>query len=201
LAAGTLVFVGAMVGSLRDQVTRTVNHLAATARHDPLTGLLNRLGFEETLAAELDRARRYGRPLSVVVGDVDHFKRINDASGHSAGDEVLRRPGAVLNASDRRSDVAARIGGEEFAVLVPDTGARDAYALADRLCRQIRETFAEEPHAVTLSLGIATFPEHATETEDLLLAADDALYAAKRLGRDRAELYEVLHVEAPAVAG
>ena len=192
MTAGTMVVVGSMVGSLRARVDRLVAKLADAATHDPLTGLMNRRGFGDVMTREIERCRRGELSFSLLIADVDHFKLINDRSGHHAGDEALRRVGGLLETGKRQADTAARIGGEEFALLLPDTDADGARALAERLRRRLREDFADDAVPITLSVGIATFPDHAGSADDLLRVADDAMYAAKRLGRDRCEVVPAL---------
>jgi diguanylate cyclase (GGDEF)-like protein/putative nucleotidyltransferase with HDIG domain len=184
---GTLTVAGLVVAVIRDRLTGLISNLTDAARSDPLTGLLNRRGFEEAFDVELERARRGDRGLSVIVGDLDHFKDINDRFGHATGDEVLRRVGATIRETKRSWDIAARIGGEEFAVLAPDTDEHGAYVLAERLRLEIEQSF--EPAGaghLTASFGIVSFPIHGQTGVALLQAADQALYAAKRLGRNRA---------------
>jgi diguanylate cyclase (GGDEF)-like protein len=189
MVAGTMAIVGSMVGSLRGRVDRLVGELADAARRDALTGLLNRRGFAEAISLEIERSRRTGRPFGLVVADIDHFKLVNDRAGHHAGDEVLRRIGALLSTGKRHIDGAARLGGEEFALLVPDADADGALALAERLRRQVRQRFGGDAEPVTMSFGIATFPADAGSAGELLQAADGAMYRAKRRGRDRCELH------------
>jgi diguanylate cyclase (GGDEF)-like protein/putative nucleotidyltransferase with HDIG domain len=184
---GTLTIAGLMVALIRDRLTGLISNLTDAARSDPLTGLLNRRGFEESFDVELERARRTDRGLSVIVGDLDRFKEINDRFGHAAGDEVLHRVGVTIAATKRSWDIAARIGGEEFALIAPDTDEHGAYVLAERLRLEIEQTF--EPAGagqLTASFGIVSFPIHGQTGAALLQAADQALYAAKRLGRNRA---------------
>lgn len=194
MTAGTMIVIGSMVASLRGRVDRLVTQLAEAATRDPLTGLLNRRGFGDVIAAELQRARRTGRPFSLLVADIDHFKLVNDRVGHSGGDVVLRRLAELLRSGKREIDSAARLGGEEFVLLVPDTDANGAYALAERLRERVRQTFAADVQPITLSVGIATFPGDAGDAGELLRAADDALYAAKRAGRDRSVVHRRLRV-------
>ena len=144
----------------------------------------------ERLAQETARSQRHGTPLSAVLIDLDHFKRINDGYGHAAGDAVLRSVGKLIRGAVRASDVAARYGGEEICVLLPQTGADGARRFAESLRRRIGELEHEEDgqvFRVTASLGVATvLPATApTHPEGLLKAADIALYSAKREGRDR----------------
>ncbi|MDP9134339.1 MAG: GGDEF domain-containing protein, partial [Actinomycetota bacterium] len=183
----TLTVAGLVVSVIRDRLTGLISNLTDAARTDPLTGLLNRRGFEEAFDVELERARRADGGLSVVVGDLDRFKEVNDRFGHVAGDDVLRRFGATIRSVKRSWDIAARVGGEEFALLAPDTDEHGAYVLAERLRMEIEEAF--EPAGagqLTASFGIVSFPIHGQTGEALLQAADQALYAAKRLGRNRA---------------
>jgi len=184
---GTLTVAGMVVAMIRDRLTGLISNLTDAARSDPLTGLLNRRGFDETFEVELERARRADRGLSVIVGDLDRFKEVNDRFGHAAGDAVLSRVGATIRSTKRSWDIAARIGGEEFAILAPDTDEHGAYVLAERLRLEVEQTF--EPAGsgqLTASFGIVSFPIHGQTGEALLQAADQALYAAKRLGRNRA---------------
>jgi diguanylate cyclase (GGDEF)-like protein len=159
---------------------------------DPLTGLYNRRFMEETLGREIRRAQRNQTSVSVLMLDIDHFKLFNDRHGHAAGDAVLREFSALLNEGIRGADVASRYGGEEFTILLPDTAAADARRKAEHLLGRIkglRLTFnGGEVGAVSASVGVATFPEHGEHGEDLLRAADTALYAAKQAGRDRVEV-------------
>ncbi len=159
--------------------------LSDRARRDPLTRLLNRRGFEEAFDAELERARRSGSSLSVVVGDLDRFKRVNDALGHPGGDAALVRSARILTSGKRRFDSAARIGGDEFALLAADSDDHGAYMLAERVRGVLHDEFAGDRPPLTISFGVATFPLHGQSAESLLRAADQALYAAKTLGCDR----------------
>ena len=185
----TLVVAGAFIGVQRAHVERLIDRLSSAARTDSLTGLVNRRGFEELFETELERARRSDRPLSVIVGDLDGFKAINDRFGHGAGDRALEKLSHIMQSAKRRIDTAARIGGEEFAVIAPDSDHHAAYILAERMRRQVRETFTQGPFPVTISLGVATFPKHGVTAETLITGADEALYAAKKLGRDRTVVY------------
>jgi diguanylate cyclase (GGDEF)-like protein/putative nucleotidyltransferase with HDIG domain len=181
----TLLLAGVVVATTRDRMVGLVEGLTHAARRDPLTDLLNRRGFEEVFDLELERARRTGAPLSLVVGDLDRFKEINDAFGHSAGDEALKRVARVIDSAKRGFDAAARVGGEEFAILAPDADEHGSYMLAERLRADVERSFASGPGPLTVSFGIATFPVHGQSTNALLRAGDQALYAAKRLGRNR----------------
>jgi diguanylate cyclase (GGDEF)-like protein len=186
---GALIVAGALIGVQRAHTRRVVSRLADDARRDTLTGLLNRRGFEELFATELERARRTDGQLSVIVADLDRFKRLNDRFGHQAGDQALQRVAEILRTAKRRIDTAARIGGEEFAVIVPSSDHHAAYILAERMRREVRETFASDASALTVSLGVAAFSVHGASADALVRNADQALYAAKKLGRDRTVVY------------
>jgi two-component system cell cycle response regulator len=170
-------------------VAELVHRLTDAARTDPLTGLQNRRAFEETFAAEVERARRGGRPLSVLVGDLDHFKAVNDRFGHPAGDAALVQVGQLLTSTRREVDPVARTGGEEFALILPDTSEQEAYLVSERLRTAVEKAFADEPVPLTTSFGLAAFPDHGATVEALLGAADRALYAAKELGRNRTVVF------------
>ncbi|MEZ4402480.1 MAG: diguanylate cyclase [Kofleriaceae bacterium] len=167
--------------------------LAQLAVTDGLTGLYNHRHFHERLALEVERSARNGLPLSLLMIDVDHFKHYNDHHGHPSGDEVLRQIGRLLTEGRRANDLVARYGGEEFGVVLVDTAKFTAAKLAERIRERIAGfRFAhggEQPMGrVSISVGVASFPDDATDAEALVRAADDALYAAKRAGRDRAVL-------------
>jgi diguanylate cyclase (GGDEF)-like protein len=163
--------------------------LKSQSIRDPLTGLFNRRFLEESLERECRRSIRSSRPLSVMMLDIDHFKRFNDTFGHDAGDAVLREVGAVLRSFFRGEDVACRYGGEEFALVLTDTTSDGALARASQLREQVHQlslSFRRQSLGpVTISVGIATLPLHATTAEALLRVADKALYRAKHEGRDR----------------
>ena len=185
----TLAIAVMLIALLKWRVQSLLTQLADAARTDPLTGMKNRRGFEESIEVEIERARRGGHPLTVVLGDLDHFKRVNDRLGHAAGDAALTRVGRILNEGKRQIDYAARTGGEEFALILPETSEREAYVLAERLRTAVRDAFAGELVPLTFSFGIAGFPHHGQTPDDLLRSADRGLYAAKELGRDRAVIY------------
>jgi diguanylate cyclase (GGDEF)-like protein len=159
---------------------------------DELSGLFSRRYFETRLTEEWARHRRYESPLAVALFDLDHFKRLNDAFGHAAGDAAIRRFGQVLRDAVRSSDLACRYGGEEFAVLFPETTSRSALAVADRVRRTIeRQVFpGDRPFRVTVSAGAAdTTGLEEEDRHQLLFRADTALYAAKDSGRNRVRLW------------
>jgi two-component system cell cycle response regulator len=188
LLFGVVGVIALMVAVLRERVDRLIARLADAARTDALTGLLNRRGFQELMEIETERALRSSRPLAILVGDLDHFKHLNDRYGHAAGDLALRRFAEIAQAASRRIDAVARIGGEEFALLLPDTEQHAAYLLAERLRRAAKEPSADG-ELPTVSFGVASFPTHAADAPALMHAADQALYAAKAMGRDRSVIY------------
>ena len=164
-----------------------VNRLSGEARIDPLTGLLNRRGFDERAAVELAHLRREPHPFALVTFDVDHFKHVNDEWGHDVGDRVLRHIGDLLRSEARTVDVLARFGGEEFVALLPDTDASGAEVFAERVRQALARCDGGLP-AVRLSAGVC--PGVATiEAMTLVAQADTALYEAKRTGRDRTQVF------------
>ena len=189
LVAGTLTVAGFFLVALRERVQRLIGQLTDAARTDPLTGLLNRRGFHRLMEVELERSKRTNRAFSLLVGDCDFFKLVNDRFGHQVGDRTLQRVAALLQASKRRIDAVARIGGEEFALILPETDQHEAYMLSERLRSRFAEEFASDAVPLTMSFGVAAFPAHGESLDRLLRAADEALYAAKALGRDRTVLY------------
>jgi len=168
-------------GKLRDQAIR-----------DLLTGLYNRRYFEETLDRELRRAERHGTPLSLIMLDVDHFKRFNDRFGHDAGDLVLKHVGGALKKSIRGEDIACRYGGDEFVLLLADAPIEAAAARAEELKDAITELVlkhrGEALGSIAVSCGVASFPGNGAVREDLVAAADQAMYRAKGEGRDHVAL-------------
>jgi diguanylate cyclase (GGDEF)-like protein/putative nucleotidyltransferase with HDIG domain len=188
LLFGVVVVIALMVGVLRERVDRLIARLGDAARTDALTGLLNRRGFQELMEVETERSLRSSRPLAILVGDLDHFKHLNDRFGHAVGDQALRRFAEIATHASRRIDVVARIGGEEFALLLPETEQHAAYLLAERLRRAVKEP-SSDGELPTVSFGVASFPSHAADAEALMHAADQALYAAKAMGRDRSVIY------------
>lgn len=189
MTVGTLTIAGLSLIALRGRVDQLFGRLTDAARTDALTGLPNRVGFQDTVAREVERAMPEQRPLSVLVLDIDRFKRFNERYGSGAGDEVLRRVGNLLHDSTRLIDTIARTGGGEFGIVLPETEHHKAFLLAEDLLTRIRETFVPPHPELTASVGVATFPLHAGDLDGLITAADGALYAAKALGRDRAVIY------------
>jgi len=163
-------------------------HLASV---DILTGLFNRRVLFERLEGELERSRRYNTPLSLVMIDLDHFKKINDQFGHTAGDAVLRSVGEIVRAGTRASDIAARYGGEELCVVLPQTAIEGAHAYAELLRKQIETlkiSYEGKAIPVTASLGVAAFQSDQADVSRIFAAADAALYSAKHGGRNRVAL-------------
>ena len=158
------------------------------ATHDYLTGLVNRQFFQERLEAELARAKRYGQTAALLLMDLDHFKRVNDRSGHDAGDHVLTSFAGLVQAQVRAVDTVARWGGEEFTVLLPETGLDEAREVAERIRNAVEHhafEFREDSIDVTVSIGIAVLEGAMDRVEVAMRRADEALYQAKRSGRNR----------------
>ncbi|MDP3155287.1 MAG: diguanylate cyclase [Archangium sp.] len=205
-------------GSELGELTNTINRMASALQHerenlersvtertkelqdanarlerlavtDGLTGVFNHRRFQEQLQAELLRCERHKRPMGVLMVDVDFFKKVNDAMGHPAGDELLRRLAEVLSIDLRQTDLIARYGGEEFAVLLPETTKSEAMQVAERMRLAVEEKINDGktpwPAKVTVSIGVGTFPEDGKSGEQVLSAADQAMYVAKRQGRNR----------------
>jgi diguanylate cyclase (GGDEF)-like protein len=161
--------------------------LAEEAVRDPLTGLHNRRHLDRALDADLARRPRTGQ-LALLVVDIDHFKRVNDRFGHAAGDRVLTTVAGTLSAAVRDGDTAARLGGEEFVVVLPGAGREQALARAEQVRREVaaaRHLLDGETVGVTVSIGVAVCPAVGASRDELLGAADRALYSAKAAGRDR----------------
>jgi diguanylate cyclase (GGDEF)-like protein len=162
--------------------------LVEMATIDEKTGLNNFRFFDSTLRQEVKRALRYRRPLSLLMIDVDDFKRINDEYGHRAGDEALLAVGGVLRAKSRDVDIVARYGGDEFAVVLPETTLVAGIEAAEKLRRAMEEVslkHGDAPLQITISIGVASLPVHARERDGLIEAADKALYVAKESGKNQ----------------
>ena len=183
----SLIGATLIVSTLHTRLVVAMGRLELAARTDPLTGLANRRHFAEELEHELARARRSKRPLTMIVCDLDHFKDVNDTYGHMTGDEVLRLVGQVLADQSREVDLPARFGGEEFAVILPETDLDAGEIAAERLRREIERRTSVEGPAITLSLGVACTQQVGMSPDALYRAADRALYAAKAQGRNRTE--------------
>jgi diguanylate cyclase (GGDEF)-like protein len=172
------------------QMYERMERMATT---DGLTGLTNHRYFQELFDAMVARSERYGRSMSLILMDIDHFKSINDTYGHPVGDMVLKKVAKLLMGAARRTDVVARYGGEEFAVLMEETGRDGALQTAERIRKAVESEIMRSENGTfkcTLSLGIATFPEDANAKAKLAECADQALYQAKRSGRNRAVIYK-----------
>jgi diguanylate cyclase (GGDEF)-like protein len=162
------------------------------ATRDGLTGLLNRRELDVQAEAAVALARRHGRPLSCLMADIDHFKQINDRHGHAAGDAVLREAARRIASGCRISDVVGRYGGEEFVVLLPETGPQDAVTTADKVRGILSAApleFQDASIPITASIGVAAWTDQMIIAASLYAAADGALYRAKELGRNRTELF------------
>lgn len=177
--------MGARIAHTHEQSLRESEALAARlgelARVDGLTGCLNHRGFHERLDTTLTAGAN--GPVALLQVDIDHFKLVNDTHGHPRGDEVLEAVGALLRAQARRHDVVARMGGEEFSLLLPETDLETATSVAERLRAAVAA--APLPVRVTVSIGVSVLPDLAASADQLIDSADQALYAAKRAGRDR----------------
>ena len=195
-AGGAIVFgvIGSMIGRRDEILLRRNSELAALSGKlaelsttDALTGIANRRSFDDRLAMEMARTRRYDVPCALVMIDLDRFKAVNDLHGHQAGDEVLRHVAALVDSEKRSGDMVARYGGEELAAILPHTAAPDAAAWAER----VRTRLENEPTRwrdgvlpVTASFGIASAPPQVATAAALIEGADRALYAAKQSGRN-----------------
>jgi diguanylate cyclase (GGDEF)-like protein len=177
------------------QIAATLKHfqrlssIKNIAIYDTLTGLYNRRYFEERLVLDAQKSFYGGTPLSLVMADIDHFKKVNDTFGHTEGDRVLFEIANLLKASVRKKDTVARYGGEEFILILPETGLGEASMIAERIRKLVESTLFEIANArinLTVSMGISNFPSHrAKSKEELVKMADQALYDAKRGGRNK----------------
>ncbi|HTT23720.1 MAG TPA: sensor domain-containing diguanylate cyclase [Candidatus Sulfotelmatobacter sp.] len=163
-----------------------VERVKQLAYLDGLTGIFNRRFFELRIMEEVERARRYGTEIAVIMADIDQFKRLNDEFGHLLGDEVLRQVSSIFHQQLRKIDIVCRYGGEEFALLLTQTNVEQAFAVADKLRKTIEKwQFPGVPRAITISAGVAAFPLHGRNRDELVRAADSGLYLAKQAGRNR----------------
>lgn len=194
MAATVLIlFFYWFVGRIGERMARNELQLQQMATHDGLTGLLNYRQFNLMLKDSIARYKRYGRPVSLLMIDIDHFKQVNDTYGHLAGDAVLAELGKHLKRQARAIDHVCRYGGEEFAVLLPETDSTGASFFAQRLYEMMASEQWDLGNgtqiSMTISVGIASCPDHADTSQALVAAADSALYAAKQAGRNRAYNY------------
>jgi diguanylate cyclase (GGDEF)-like protein len=177
-----LIVLG-LIGAMR----RMQAELDTEARTDHQTGAANSRAFRDIAAAEIERSRRYGRPLSLLYMDVDDFKAINDSLGHAAGDRVLLAVSHVMRCSVRAQDTVARLGGDEFVVLMPETDRFAAGVVAKRVQDELSRVVTPEGETIHCSIGVATMLDAPASVDELLHAADRLMYRAKRAGKDRVE--------------
>lgn len=204
LAGVILLFGGAyfFINRLLGKINETQQKLIALASIDDLTQLYNRRYFFERFNQEMERSKRYERPLSCIIMDIDFFKRVNDSFGHLTGDQVLTNISHIVKKNCRQSDLAARYGGEELIVLLPETEVTGAMIIADRIREMIEQHRTVDARGmvigVTVSMGVASLNgmelQNLDNNERIIQYADDALLQAKQNGRNRIELYrQVLH--------
>ncbi len=182
-----------LLGSPRLVDVSTFERVIRESMYDGLTGLFNRLYFDEVFAHQVSQAKRYNTDLSVLFLDVDDFKEINDSLGHIVGDITLKKIGNIIRTSKRDSDIAARFGGEEFVLLMPHTESINAFILADRIRQEVESeefTAHGKPFRLTISGGLASYPMNATDPAELLHLADSATYLAKGSGKNTICLYK-----------
>jgi diguanylate cyclase (GGDEF)-like protein len=173
---------------------RLREQLQQRAIHDPLTGLFNRYYLDDTLDRELSRAEREQYEVGFMILDIDYFKHYNDTYGHDAGDTVLKTFGNLLKQSVRHADIACRFGGEEFLIVLPGASLSETHQRANALCDAVHRMRivqnGQELGTITISVGVACFPQHGTHATSIISAADQALYRAKAAGRNRVTVAE-----------
>ena len=170
-----------LIGSLKEVIKRE----KTIARIDNLTGLANSRAFLDALTKEIDRSKRHERVVSMIYMDLDDFKLVNDNHGHNAGDKALKETARVLNSVFRASDTAARMGGDEFAVLLPETDNESAMVSAGKLVREFQNMSGKNQWPITLSVGVATFTSPPKDSDAIIKLADDLMYSAKKSGKNR----------------
>ena len=174
------IFFGVVVAELRS----AINHERDLARIDMVTGVANRRCFYELATLEISRARRFNRPLTLVYLDCDRFKSVNDRFGHAAGDRVLRTVADVLRQSTRAIDTVARMGGDEFALLLPETNEAGAKVVVHNVRERLRARFGPAEPSVTLSMGVRTYHPPPAVVDDMITGADELMYDVKKSGKD-----------------
>lgn len=187
---GTMGVAALVIRTMRARVEALIAQLFDAARTDPVTRLSNRRGFRELLDLELARARRREGRLSVIVGELDRFEEVNDRSGHQVGDLALQRAARLLQRGKRDVDAVARMGGKQFALVLPDTDAHGAFVIGERLRSELREEFRADAVPITISFGVAGYPRGGETAAALLRATEEALQAAKWSGGDRTMLHD-----------
>lgn len=185
ITVGMVTAAAAIVHVLKQRNDQLLGRLSMAVRTDALTGLVNRQGFDERLEHALSSDRRTGLQTALIIADLDHFKAINDLLGHAAGDAALRTVGQTALSVARGTDTVARMGGDEFAVILPDTDAAGAYAFAERVREAVIGSNWGEPTPLTMSFGIAESRTDGLQPDVLTRSADRALYLAKELGRNQ----------------
>ena len=196
----TVVVTGLVLSAVVGERSRAMRSLQEQTFRDPLTQLYNRRFLLEYVPRELSRTLRRNASLAAIMVDLDRFKKINDSSGHAAGDLVLMEVAALLKRHIRGSDIVCRYGGEEFLLIMPDATLESAHGKCQSICdavKQLELSYRGEAITVTASLGLALFPEHAAEVDSLLRAADKALYEAKRGGRNQVRMVTQLAANSP----
>lgn len=168
-----------------NKLQKQAEYLKNEAQTDALTGLPNRRALDTLLAAWL----RERKPFSIVAIDIDFFKKVNDTYGHQVGDQVLQFLAGIMQGNSRKGDYCCRYGGEEFVILLPHTPSEEAYRMSERIRKTLEQTNSPTGRPITISCGVASFPDHAKTAEELLECADQALYTAKRQGRNRTAIY------------
>jgi diguanylate cyclase (GGDEF)-like protein len=185
ITVGMVSTAAAVVHALKLHNDRLLARLSEAVRTDPLTGLINRLGFDDSLQRELSQTARSGRPMALIIADIDNFKALNDRLGHQAGDAALKAVGEVALELARAGDTMSRIGGDEFAAILPDTDADGAFHAAERLRAAVGELRVGLDRPLAMSFGVAVGRSPRQTPESIIRSADRALYEAKGLGRDR----------------
>jgi diguanylate cyclase (GGDEF)-like protein len=189
-----------VICALMQRVKQSMDQAAAASRCDELTGIANRRGLLEFAARELERSRRYSRPLTVVYIDVDDFKNVNDRFGHRRGDDLLRGIASVLSSCVRRIDVVARVGGDEFVILLTETDSEAASAAVGNFTAALANYFGTTQPAPSVSIGVVTFRHPLGSLEELLAAADELMYSAKASGKGSIRFLEHGGAEAALAA-